>query len=75
MNDLVDVKILGKQLTIKAKTLYMWAATGQIPSVTLNGLVRFDPEEVQKWIEANKKAKDDASQETIDRRRKKWRRN
>jgi predicted site-specific integrase-resolvase len=31
-------------------TVYVWAKKGIIPCVRLQGAVRFDPAEVQKWI-------------------------
>lgn len=74
MKPLLTVNQLGIMLAVKPKTLYLWAATGQIPSVSLNGLVRFDLDEVLKWIEANQKAKKDADHETMLKRSRKWRR-
>lgn len=75
MKQLVTVKQLGEILTVKRKTLYMWAATGRIPSVTINGLVRFDLDEVVKWIESNRKSRNEADQDAMVKRRRKGRLN
>jgi hypothetical protein len=72
---LITAKQLGDIIEVKPKTLYLWAATRQIPSVLINGLVRFDLDEVLKWIQANQKSKSDADQETMAKRRRKGRQN
>ena len=40
-------------------TIYDWAKSGRIPSLKLNGLVRFVPEEVQQWIQKNRQSESD----------------
>lgn len=37
-------------LKVKESTLYSWAETGRIPASKLNGLWRFDMEEIREWF-------------------------
>lgn len=52
---LVTVKELSSALNVRAKTLYQWAALGQIPHVKLNGALRFDMDDISAWVERSKK--------------------
>jgi excisionase family DNA binding protein len=47
---LLTIKDLAKQLQIKPSTLYAWAAQGKIPCHKINGLVRFNPAEIDRWM-------------------------
>jgi excisionase family DNA binding protein len=47
---LLSAKRLGELLDVKEKTLYDWARTGKIPSHRINGLVRFNLDEVLKCL-------------------------
>ena len=40
---------------VKEKTLYQWAELGQIPSIKMQGCLRFDLDDVMKWIETCKR--------------------
>lgn len=53
--DLITVQELSHILKIKVKTLYQWAELGQIPSLKLNGCLRFDLNEIYQWINSCKK--------------------
>ncbi len=46
------VKDLAQHVQIKPSTLYAWAAKGMIPSLNLNGLIRFDPVEIAVWLQS-----------------------
>lgn len=37
-------------LRMKCSTVYAWAATGKIPSVKLNGVIRFVRSDIECWI-------------------------
>lgn len=52
---LLTVKELSQQLQIKPSTLYAWAKRGKIPCCTPNGLIRFDPDEIVRWLDASRK--------------------
>jgi len=47
---LLTVRDLSKQLQVKVSTLYAWVAQGKIPSLKINGLVRFDPDAIDRWV-------------------------
>lgn len=53
---LLTIKDLSKTLQIKRSTLYAWVKQGKIPSLKLNGVVRFIPQEVSKWLETSRLA-------------------
>lgn len=49
--NLIDIKSLSKMLSISKFTIYTWVSEEKIPHIKINGrLVRFDPEEIEKWI-------------------------
>ena len=47
---LVTIKEVSKILDIKVSTLYSWASSDMIPSRRLNGLIRFDLDEIYEWV-------------------------
>lgn len=47
---LVSVKDLSQFLNVKESTLYAWVHNGTIPSYKLNGLLRFDMDEIREWV-------------------------
>lgn len=48
--NLLTVKGLSNMLGVKEKTLYQWAELKQIPHIKLNGCLRFDVGDIEKWI-------------------------
>lgn len=46
---ILTVKELSEIIKVKEKTLYQWAELGQIPCIKLNGCLRFDLDEIEKW--------------------------
>lgn len=52
---ILTVKELSLALKVKEKTLYQWAEQKQIPSLKLNGALRFDLDDIQKWLDDCKK--------------------
>ncbi len=56
--NIVTTKELSEVLQVSPKTLYQWAALGQIPSMKLNGALRFDIEDIIQWIRSCKKDPD-----------------
>lgn len=53
---LIDAAELSKRLSIKKGTLYDWVRRGKIPFVRLETLVRFDLEDIDRWVQEKKKA-------------------
>ncbi len=47
----LTIKDVSNWLQVKPSTLYAWAAQGKIPSVKMNGLVRFEQEALRRWLE------------------------
>lgn len=48
---IVDVKKLSEIIGVKAKTIYQWAELKQIPHIKLNGSLRFDLDDINRWVE------------------------
>jgi excisionase family DNA binding protein len=57
---LVTIKNLSAFLTVKESTLYSWVHHGVIPFHRLNGLIRFDMEEIEAWVKASRPASTDS---------------
>lgn len=53
--NIVTVHELEKILKVKKKTLYQWAELGQIPSIKMQGCLRFDLDDVLEWVKSCKK--------------------
>ena len=52
---ILTIKELSELIKIKPKTLYQWAELGQIPSVKLNGSLRFNLDDIKSWISESTK--------------------
>ncbi|MEQ1680805.1 MAG: helix-turn-helix domain-containing protein [Nitrospira sp.] len=48
---LLTIKEVALSLQIKPATLYAWASQGRIPCIKIHGLVRFQKEEIDQWVE------------------------
>lgn len=51
---LITIDELSEYLKIKQSTLYSWASSSMIPSYKLNGVLRFDKDEIEEWVKKNK---------------------
>jgi excisionase family DNA binding protein len=51
---LIDVKQLAIFLGISPKTIYGWVHREKIPCYKLEGSLRFNLDEIQKWIKSKK---------------------
>ena len=47
---LITIKEVSEILGIRVSTLYSWASSDRIPSHRLNGLIRFDLNEIYEWV-------------------------
>lgn len=54
---LLCIKDLSQYLQIKPSTLYAWASQGRIPHVKIHGLIRFNKDEIDAWLESFRKEK------------------
>jgi excisionase family DNA binding protein len=52
---IVTVKELSEIINVKVKTLYQWAEMGQIPSIKMQGALRFDLDDIQEWLKTCKR--------------------
>lgn len=48
---LIDVKELSRRLSVKQPTIYSWVRRQKIPYLQLEGVVRFDEDEIAAWID------------------------
>ena len=47
---LIDINALSELITVKPKTIYEWVRKGRIPYYKVEGLLRFDSAEIDKWL-------------------------
>jgi len=50
---IVTIKEVSEFLKVKQSTLYSWVNQKRIPSFKLNGLWRFDMEEIEGWVKTS----------------------
>ena len=48
---LLTVKDMATWLQMKEKTIYAWASQRKIPSVKVNGVIRFDARAIELWLQ------------------------
>ncbi len=53
---LVNIREVSKFLSVKESTLYSWVNKGSIPAHKINGLIRFDMEEIEVWVKRSRQA-------------------
>src|SRR3972149_1573796 len=59
--NLVSIKEVSVFLKIKESTLYSWVNNGSLPYYKLNGLLRFDMEEIGEWVKRTRQAHHEAN--------------
>jgi excisionase family DNA binding protein len=52
---LIGIKEVSEILNVKPSTLYQWCELGQIPCYKINGALRFDIEDIIKWVKSCKR--------------------
>ena len=57
---LVTIKEVSVFLKIKESTIYSWVNNGSLPYYKLNGLLRFDMEEIGEWVKRSRQARHEA---------------
>jgi excisionase family DNA binding protein len=55
MKHYLNIAALAERLWIKRSTLYAWAAQGSIPHFKLGRLLRFDPDEIEAWLQTKRR--------------------
>ena len=66
MIKLLTPRELSDLLNCKLSTVYAWAKAGEVPARKINGLVRFDPVEIDQWIEKSRLVPVTAKRNTSD---------
>ena len=51
MKQYLNIAALAEHLLVKRSTLYSWAEQGMIPHLKLGRLLRFDPDEIEAWLQ------------------------
>ena len=54
---MLDIHDLSAWLKIKTGTLYAWASQGRIPCIRVHGLLRFEPDEIDRWVKRFRQAR------------------
>jgi len=55
MKQYLNIAALADQLLVKRSTLYAWAEQGMIPHLKLGRLLRFDPDEIERWLQNHRR--------------------
>lgn len=55
MQQLITASQLATVLACSKQTVYQRAADNEIPHVKIGGLVRFDAEEIERWLESQRR--------------------
>jgi len=54
---LLDISQLSEIINIKKQTIYDWTHKGLIPYVKVGRLLRFDLNDIERWLKSNKHTK------------------
>jgi excisionase family DNA binding protein len=54
--NLISPEELAAGLRVARVTVYQWVRRGVIPHLKLEGVVRFDPEEIDVWLKSKRQA-------------------
>jgi excisionase family DNA binding protein len=54
--DLISPEELSQGMRVAQVTIYQWVRRGVIPYLKIEALVRFDPQEIQAWLEGKRRA-------------------
>ena len=47
---MLTVKELSAWLNIKSSTIYLWVSQNKVPCLRIHGLLRFEPDAIQDWL-------------------------
>ena len=62
---LVTIKEVSRFLSVKESTLYSWVNKGSIPAHKINGLIRFDMDEIEEWVKRSRQESHKATPHAI----------
>lgn len=52
---LLPAGVVGEMLSLSRQHIYTMAASGELPSIKLRGAVRFDPKDVERFIQEHRR--------------------
>ena len=55
MKPYLDIGALAERLRVKRSTIYAWTEQGKIPHLKLGRLLRFDPDEIEAWLQTHRR--------------------
>jgi excisionase family DNA binding protein len=55
---LMDIKEVSTWLHLKPSTLYLWVSQGKIPALKIHGVIRFQRDVIEQWIQAFETSQD-----------------
>ena len=55
MTRLMDLDELAEYLRLKKQTLYNWLHEGKISGIKVGGVWRFDPKEINAWLNSKRR--------------------
>ncbi len=53
---IVPIKVVSEFLMVKQSTVYSWVRMNSIPFHKLNGLIRFDMDEIENWVKTSRQS-------------------
>jgi excisionase family DNA binding protein len=53
---LIVAAAVAESINASPKTVYKMAKSGRIPCLNFGGMIRFDPEQIQEWIDDHRQA-------------------
>ena len=62
---LMDIKEVSAWLNLKPSTLYLWVAQGKIPALKIHGVIRFQRDAIDQWMQAFRTGQEETSSETV----------
>jgi excisionase family DNA binding protein len=61
----LTIKDVSQLLQIKPSTLYAWVGQGKIPAFKIHGMIRFQPDVVEQWMQAFRTDLEKTPSETV----------
>jgi excisionase family DNA binding protein len=62
---LMDIKEVSAWLNLKPSTLYLWVEQGKIPALKIHGVIRFQRDVIEEWLQAFRTSQEEASSGTV----------
>jgi len=56
-HELVSIEEMMKKFMVSKTTIFTWIRKNGLPSIKLGGTLRFDPREVEEWVNQNRRGR------------------